>query len=154
MSHFAWPMLTPPRPLQVWASWNWELRRPADLTRYRRQLRAEALPADRLGADADADEAAVERLLLAFEELTSNGVRHGLPPVLTTVTAARTGWLIDVTDADPQDEPVPTVDRDPAYGGLGLHLIARLCAAHGWAPAGGRKHVWGFVSLSELDASG
>ncbi|TWH71861.1 ATP-binding protein [Modestobacter roseus] len=147
MSHLSWPMLTPPRPLEVWRSWNWELREPADLTRYRRQLRLEALPADR----DDADEAAVERLLLAFEELTSNGVRHGLPPVWTTVTATSTGWLIDVTDADPRDEPVPAIDRDPAHGGLGLHLIARLCAAHGWAPEDGRKHVWGFVSLTSED---
>nr|WP_166755915.1 ATP-binding protein [Modestobacter marinus] len=144
-------MLTPPRPLQVWRSWNWELRRPVDLTRYRQQLRAEALPAGRSPEDSDADEAAVERLLLIFEELASNGVRHGLPPVFTTVTGALTGWLIDVTDADPRDEPVPAVDRDPAHGGLGLHLIARLCAAHGWAPEDGRKHVWGFVSLTGVD---
>lgn len=147
MSDPGWPLLAPPRPTGVWASWNWELRHPKDLTRYRRRLRDEALPAGWGGGDAH--ESAVERLLLAFEELTSNGVRHGLPPVWTTVTGARTGWLIDVTDADPQDAPVPAVDRDPAFGGLGLHLIARLCASHGWAPEDGRKHVWGFVSLTD-----
>ncbi|OMQ14106.1 hypothetical protein A7K94_0219015, partial [Modestobacter sp. VKM Ac-2676] len=107
MSSLAWPMLTPPRPLQVWRSWSWELCRPADLTRYRRLLRAEALPPDRVDGDADPDGSAVERLLLAFEELTSNGVRHGRPPVWTTVTAASTGWLIDVTDATRGTRPSP-----------------------------------------------
>ena len=142
----AWPELAPPRLERVRKTWSWELRRPADLTRYRRQLHVEALPG--AGAGSDADEAAIERLLLAFEELASNGVRHGLPPVHTTVTAASGGWLIDVTDAEPQQPPVPALDRDPAYGGLGLHLIARLCASHGWATVAGRKHVWGFVSLA------
>ena len=28
--------------------------------------------------------------------------------------------------------PAPAVDRDPAQGGLGLHLVARLSVAHGW----------------------
>ena len=77
-----------------------------------------------------------------------------MPPVRTTVTGARDGWLIDVTDAEPQERPVPALDRVPAYGGLGLHLIAQLCTSHGWSPMAGRKHVWGFVSLAASNGNG
>jgi hypothetical protein len=38
--------------------------------------------------------------------------------------------------------PAPAVDRDPAQGGMGLHLVARLAVAHGWYVDGGHKHVW------------
>ncbi|CCH88149.1 Histidine kinase (fragment) [Modestobacter italicus] len=55
------------------------------------------------------------------------------------------GWLIDVSDACPDSPPAPAVGRDPALGGLGLHLVARLAAAVGWAADGGRKHVWAAV---------
>jgi hypothetical protein len=58
--------------------------------------------------------------------------------------------LIDVTDAAFDQVPIPAVDRDPAFGGLGLHLIARLCEAYGWSVTGGRKHVWGYVGLAPV----
>jgi hypothetical protein len=38
--------------------------------------------------------------------------------------------------------PTPAVDRDPANGGMGLHLVARLAVAHGWYVDGHCKHVW------------
>ena len=91
---------------------------------------------------------AVERLLLAYEELASNGFRHGEAPVETVVIAAGDGWLIDVTDAAVEQVPIPAADRDPAFGGLGLHLIARLCEAYGWSVTAGRKHVWGYVGVA------
>jgi hypothetical protein len=43
--------------------------------------------------------------------------------------------------------PAPAVDRDPALGGLGLYLIARLCADYGWSVTAGSKHVWAYVRL-------
>ena len=88
----------------------------------------------------------VEALLLAFEELASNGLRHGEGPVRVSVSATADGWLIDVTDAAPGRLPVPALDRDPALGGLGLHLVARLCTSHGWWVESSRKHVWGWLS--------
>ncbi len=66
----------------------WEPTTLADLTAYRRQLSA-ALQDGTEGADAD--EVAVERLLLAFEELASNALRHGRDPIRVTVTAGRDG---------------------------------------------------------------
>ena len=54
------------------------------------------------------------------------------------------GWLIDVSD-ESDVPPELAVDRDPARGGLGLHLIARLTTAHGWTVTAGRKHVWAML---------
>jgi hypothetical protein len=61
------------------------------------------------------------------------------------VTATERGWLIDVSDSAPERPPTPALGRDAADGGLGLYLVARLCAAHGWTVQHGRKHVWACV---------
>lgn len=126
-------------------AWAWELQQPADLTRSRTELRARVLDAGVPPGHIDDD---VERLLLAYEELASNGVRHGRAPVRAAVTAADNGWLIDVTDAELHQLPAPAADRDPALGGLGLFLITRLCDTYGWSVTEGRKHVWGHLRLT------
>ncbi|MDP9392204.1 MAG: ATP-binding protein, partial [Actinomycetota bacterium] len=61
---------------------------------------------------------------------------------VATVVAGSGGWLIDVSDRAPESMPTPAVDRDPAQGGMGLHLVARLSVAHGWYVDGNAKHVW------------
>jgi len=91
-----------------------------------------------------------ERLLLAFEELVSNGLRHGGPPVEVVVTAAGGGWLLEVSDAATDRPPVPAIGRDAAEGGMGLGLVARICGAHGWSVDGDRKVVWAWVDPSPL----
>jgi len=135
----------PPLPIDQLAPWTWELQRPADLTTSRTDLRIRVLSAVIPPGDV---EDALDRLLLAYEELASNGFRHGETPVSAQVTAAGDGWLIDVTDAAVDRAPAPDADRDPAHGGLGLYLITRLCRAHGWSVTAGRKHVWGYVQVA------
>src|SRR3954453_10666391 len=66
----------------------------ADLPTLRRQLRAEL--AARCPEGADAEDA--EWLLLAFEELASNSLRHGRPPVQVVIADTGRGWLLDVSD--------------------------------------------------------
>ncbi|MGY1689388.1 ATP-binding protein [Geodermatophilus sp. SYSU D01105] len=97
---------------------------------------------DGVGFPVDDEGHATERLILAFDELASNALRHGLSPVVATVIAGSGGWLLDVSDRDPETMPAPAVDRDPAQGGLGLYLVARLSVAHGWYVDDGCKHVW------------
>ncbi|MGY5884186.1 ATP-binding protein [Modestobacter lacusdianchii] len=128
-------------------AWGWDLHDAADLTSSRIQLQALVLGAGTPPGDIADD---VERLLLAYEELVSNGLRHGQAPVQAAVTAAGNGWLIDVTDTAVDRVPVPATDRDPAFGGLGLFLISRLCRAYGWSVTAGRKHVWGYVDLATV----
>lgn len=61
------------------------------------------------------------------------------------------GWLIDVSDGAADQGPLPAVGRDPALGGMGLHLVAELTAGHGWATIASRKHVWAYLTLGESD---
>lgn len=125
----------------------WNLVVPSDVSGARRRLRIAA--AAEAVSDATTEtrleagiEEAVEELLLVFEELASNGLRHGQVPVVARVQASAESWLVQVTDAAPGRLPKPAVDRDPALGGLGLHLVARLSRDFGWSVQGGRKHVW------------
>jgi hypothetical protein len=118
---------------------RWEPASLAHLTADRRQF---AVALHDGARPAGADESAVERLLLAYEELASNALRHGRGPVQITVTTTGTFWLLEVSDASTDTSPSPAVGRDPAQGGLGLHLVARISEAHGWAIDGARKVVW------------
>ena len=119
--------------------WRWDLGTVAELPSARAALR------NRLGGvgfpDDDEDPSG-ERLILAFDELASNALRHGACPVVATVIAGSGGWLLDVSDRAADAMPTPAVDRDPSQGGLGLHLVARLSVAHGWYVDGSCKHVW------------
>jgi len=119
--------------------WRWDLRALGELPAARAGLRARlgnaGFPPD------DADESA-EQLVMAFDELASNALRHGESPVVATVVAGTGGWLLDVSDRAPGVMPAPAVDRDPAQGGMGLQLVARLSVAHGWYVDAGIKHVW------------
>jgi hypothetical protein len=90
-----------------------------------------------------------ERLLLVVEELVSNALRHGRPPVHVTVTGARLGWVVGVSDTAADWPPVPALDRDPANGGMGLSLVARLSPCHGWATDEEVKTVWARVPYAE-----
>jgi anti-sigma regulatory factor (Ser/Thr protein kinase) len=143
MARLSWPLRPPPdRRGEVW---RFELATVAQLPAARAALR------DRLDAGAappDGGETSGERLVLAFDELASNALRHGRIPVVATVVAGGDGWLLDVSDRAPDAGPTPAIDRDPAQGGLGLHLVARMAAAHGWFVDGGRKHVWARLTHS------
>jgi anti-sigma regulatory factor (Ser/Thr protein kinase) len=128
---------------------RWEPTSRAELTAARRQL-ASALHDGR--RPSVIEEGAIERLLLAFEELVSNGLRHGRAPVQATVTADDTYWLLEVSDTAADQPPTPAVDRDAAQGGLGLYLVARICGAHGWFTDDGRKVAWARVDRTRAEA--
>lgn len=141
--HAVWREAPPPTIDRPGATRGWPLSTPGELTRLRMRLRDQILAPN---GHRPAHEDDLDRLLLAFEELASNGLRHGQPPVTVTVTTAADGWLIDVTDAATDRAPTPDLDRDPSLGGLGLPLIARLCTSCGWFTDANCKHVWAFIT--------
>src|SRR3954451_1989644 len=144
MSEALWA--TRPRPATPGSAvWRGEPTTLAELRAMRMQLR-ELNAHDRPAGASDDD---VDRLLLAFEELVSNALRHGGAPVRPAVTSSASGWLLEVSDAAGESPPVPAVGRDAALGGLGLYLVAQLSGAHGWTPDDeGRKVVWAQVDFT------
>ncbi|WP_143278415.1 ATP-binding protein [Blastococcus haudaquaticus] len=128
----------PPRPSPSGkALWHWAPKTVADLPRIRSELREglARLPGHR--------QPELEEVLpLLLDELLANGLRHGNPPVTAEVRRSAREWVVEVGDQASAAAPEPAVGRDPALGGMGLHIVASLSSAHGWFVEGGRKFVW------------
>lgn len=138
-----WPRRPPPE--TTGPRYECEITRPAELRAVRAGLRRwlpAVLPALLPDGGAGDDGTVLESLLLAVDELASNGLRHGAAPVRVEAAPVPNGLLLDVSDHDPQHGPEPAVGRDPALGGMGLHVVARLTGERGWVVTGCRKHVW------------
>jgi len=136
----------PPDPVEVSSAvWTAEPAGLAQLSLLRGQLRGLVAGRSRApGTERDDG----DRLLLVFEELASNGLRHGQPPVRAVVVTLPCGWLVEISDAAVDESPEPAVGRDAAHGGMGLFLVARLSDAHGWVVHDGRKIVWARIDIA------
>jgi two-component sensor histidine kinase len=95
-----------------------------------------------------------ERLVLIADELTSNALRHGGPPVATALSRQSERWLIAVNDSSTDVPPSPAEGRDPGLGGFGLYLVADLSAAHGWFLMRGSKSVWAVIEEDDVERTG
>src|ERR1700709_2067357 len=130
----AWPHA--PVPSVPGDVWHWQLEAMHVVSRGRSDLRARiAHPSVSSGSTDDARDG----LLLVFEELASNALRHAGGDVRARVVAGPGGWLLDLSDEAPDRPPVPAVDRDPALGGMGLHLVAQLSTDYGWGERARRE---------------
>lgn len=146
MGRLAWPVR--PLPDGRGEVWRWRLAALAELPSARASLRSRLRG---IGLPHDQDDPSSEQLVLAFDELASNALRHGESPVVATVVPGSGGWLLDVSDKAPESMPAPVVDRDPAQGGMGLQLVARLSVAHGWYVDDDCKHVWACLPTSTTE---
>jgi len=145
----AWP--SAPVPSVPGDVWHWQLEAMHVVSRVRSDLRARiAHPSVSSASTEDARDG----LLLVFEELASNALRHGGGDVRALVVAGPAGWLLDLSDEAPDRPPVPAIDRDPALGGMGLHLVAQLSSAYGWEKRPGRKHVWARLPSGRAEGAG
>jgi anti-sigma regulatory factor (Ser/Thr protein kinase) len=135
----AWPSSEPPPAVD---GWHWELGHVSELPRVRAELRrglAEQSGGDDAAAELD------EAVVLAFDEMASNALRHGGGGVRARVQRTPGAWLIEVRDSAADTPPQPAVGRDPSHGGLGLYLIAEMADDHGWHLADGQKSVWALL---------
>jgi anti-sigma regulatory factor (Ser/Thr protein kinase) len=122
---------------------TWQLRDIAELPQLRNDLRrhtaGDARPDDPARADLR------DQLVLAFDEMASNALRHGGGDVRAALRITEDSYLIEVSDQAAGAPPSPAVGRDPSEGGLGLYLIAELASMHGWYVRDGHKHVWALL---------
>jgi anti-sigma regulatory factor (Ser/Thr protein kinase) len=135
----AWPSSPPPAADD---GWHWDLHHVSELPQVRAELRrglAEQSSGDPAAADVD------DAVVLAFDEMASNALRHGGSGVRARVQRTADAWLIEVRDSATQRPPRPAVGRDPSHGGLGLYLIAEMADDHGWHLADGEKTVWALL---------
>lgn len=87
----------------------------------------------------------LERLALVVSELGGNALRHAQAPVTVSLARLPRGWLLNVTDGDP--DSVPLVE--PLHGDNGrrhgLQVVSIVSADVGWYADAERKHVWAVV---------
>ncbi|SDY18760.1 Histidine kinase-like ATPase domain-containing protein [Modestobacter sp. DSM 44400] len=134
-----WPSAAPP---EAEEAWRWDLSHVSQLPAVRAQLRrglAAASSVDPKGAELD------EAVVLAFDEMASNALRHGGGGVTAQVKRTDRAWLVEVCDQASAQPPQPAVGRDPSLGGLGLYLIAEMADAHGWHSDDAAKSVWALL---------
>jgi anti-sigma regulatory factor (Ser/Thr protein kinase) len=112
------------------------LTQPGELPRLRRWLRS------RLEV-AQVDTEAADNVILAVDEVTSNGLRHGRPPVEVALWQTTAGVVCDITDRGTgiNDSLAGYTPPDPLQlleGGAGLWMTRRLCeeVTTGWTPTG------------------
>jgi hypothetical protein len=135
----SWPSSPPPSAVDGWA---WEFSHVSELPRARAELRRG------LAAESGGDPVAAERdeaVILAFDEMASNALRHGGGGVRARVQRTPEAWLVEVRDSAAEAPPRPAVGRDPSQGGLGLYLIAEMAHDHGWHLTEGQKSVWALL---------
>jgi len=133
-----WPSASPP---PASPALTWRLQDVAELPGVRAQLRRHA------ATDAP-DPDMLDQLILAFDEMASNALRHGGGDVRATVRFTADAYLIEVSDSAASAPPTPAVGRDPSEGGLGLYLIAEMATEHGWYVDAGSKYVWALLPRS------
>ena len=136
----AWP--SAPVPSVPGDVWHWQLETMHVVSRVRSDLRARIAHPSVSSASTDD---ARDGLLLVFEELASNALRHGGGEVRAAVRLTEDAYLLEVSDQAAAAPPTPAVGRDPSEGGLGLYLIAEMATQHGWYVEAGHKYVWALL---------
>jgi serine/threonine-protein kinase RsbW len=87
----------------------------------------------------------MERLALVVSELGSNALRHGQAPITVSLNRVRRGWLLTVSDGDPQSTPIMGPTELDSGHRHGLQVVALVSTRVGWYVDDSGKHVWAAV---------
>lgn len=90
------------------------------------------------------------RIALITSELTSNALKYGARPVVTSLYRGQGGWVLDVEDAEINKEPAWYPPEPARAGRNGLLIVERLANRWGWyrtpATTARRKHLWAWLA--------
>lgn len=110
MACILWPRSPVPQTRGI--TWQWQIATVRQLSMLRAQLRSRLRSAGCDDATGEGDPVS-DRVVLAVDELTSNGLWHGVGPVGVRIVGTVDGWLIDISDAAAERGPEPAVGRRP-----------------------------------------
>jgi two-component sensor histidine kinase len=95
------------------------------------------------------DDATTAAVVDVVNELVSNALAHGAPPIVLRLEAAIDEVTVMVSDA--ADEPPRMLAYRPGITdrGLGLHLVTQLSEKWGATPGAAGKTVWATVGRAK-----
>lgn len=91
--------------------------------------------------------AVVDDLLIVANELTSNALTYGLPPIQIAVTTFPAQIRIQVTQNTSGTSVVPILTKEPGLRGRGLVLVNALSSEWGWHQRGPSLVVWAVLTV-------
>ena len=101
------------------------------------------------------DDRASNAALDIANELMSNAVQHGRPPIAVRVELDRIAGTVTVVVSDGSTAPARPLPYRAGLSerGLGLRIVAQLSASWGQRPDSDGKSVWATVALSRQRGS-
>lgn len=83
----------------------------------------------------------IDLVSLLLTELVTNALRHGLPPVIASISYRREMVRVEVCDSS-DGEPLVLHTQPDSVGGRGMRLVSSLATKWGWSEMLSGKCVW------------
>ncbi|MGN9810971.1 ATP-binding protein [Micromonospora sp. BQ11] len=131
---------TSPPPPQATELRRWTLSDAAQLRGLRASLHEE-LTGNVLAEGGSLDEVP-EVMVLIATELSTNALRHGIPPTIVRLLATDDCLILDVADHDLAHMPDLDEVRPADTGGRGLQIAQAVSLDVGWYATEDTKNIW------------
>ena len=131
---------TAPPPPQATELRRWTLSDAAQLRGLRASLHEE-LTGNVLAEGGSLDEVP-EVMVLIATELSTNALRHGIPPTIVRLLATDDCLILDVADHDLTHMPDLDETQPDDTGGRGLQIARAVSLDVGWYATDDTKNIW------------